>query len=92
MRFSSFVSAASAVAVASLVVADTDADNVSDVLSVTQDTFESTVIPEPLILVEFFAPWFVRYLLLLLQPFLKTIPGVDTAKHWLRTTKRQLRR
>lgn len=59
MRFSSFVSAASAVAFASLVVGDTDTDKPSDVVSVTQDTFESTVNPESLILVEFFAPWFV---------------------------------
>lgn len=57
MRFSSFVSAASAVAFASLVVADADADKASDVLDVTQDTFESVVHPESLILVEFFAPW-----------------------------------
>lgn len=57
MRFSPFVSAASAVALASLVTADTDAEKVSDVLSLTQDTFESVVRPESLILVEFFAPW-----------------------------------
>ncbi|KAF8138721.1 thioredoxin-like protein [Boletus edulis] len=57
MRLSSFVSVASAAALASLVVADTDAEKPSDVVSVTQDTFESTVNPEPLILVEFYAPW-----------------------------------
>lgn len=57
MRFSSIVSAASAVAFASLVVADTDTEKVSDVLDITQDTFESIVHPESLILVEFFAPW-----------------------------------
>lgn len=57
MRFSSFVSAASAIALASLVVADTDAEKPSDVINATEDTFESTVNPEPLILVEFFAPW-----------------------------------
>jgi protein disulfide-isomerase A1 len=55
MRFSSFVSVA--VALASLVAADTDAEKPSDVLTVTQETFESTVKPEPLILVEFYAPW-----------------------------------
>lgn len=60
MRFTSLVSAASAVGFASLVVADTDAEKASDVISVTQDTFESTVNPESLILVEFFAPWLVR--------------------------------
>lgn len=57
MRFSSL---ASAVALASLVAADTDAEKVSDVLNVTQETFESIVHPEPLILVEFFAPWCVQ--------------------------------
>ncbi|KIJ70521.1 hypothetical protein HYDPIDRAFT_122452 [Hydnomerulius pinastri MD-312] len=57
MRFSTFVSAASAVAFASLVAADADAELPSDVLSMTQETFDSTVNPEPLILVEFFAPW-----------------------------------
>jgi len=62
MRLPSFVSAASAVALASLVVADSDAEKPSDVLSVTQDTFDSTVNPEALILVEFFAPWYVGYL------------------------------
>lgn len=92
MRFSSFVSAASAVAVASLVVADTDAEKVSDVVNVTQDTFESTVNSEPLILVEFYAPWFVRFLVLVVRPFLKINPGVDTANHWLRITKRQPQR
>lgn len=61
MRFTSFVSAASAVALASLVAADADAEKPSDVASLTQETFESTVNPEPLILVEFYAPWYVRY-------------------------------
>ncbi|EGO01918.1 hypothetical protein SERLA73DRAFT_85940 [Serpula lacrymans var. lacrymans S7.3] len=53
MRFSSVVKAASAVAFATLVAAEGD----SDVLSLTASTFESTVNPESLILVEFFAPW-----------------------------------
>ncbi|KAG9317676.1 disulfide isomerase [Chiua virens] len=57
MRLSSFVSVASAVAFASLVIADSDTENASDVISVTQDTFESVVNSESLILVEFFAPW-----------------------------------
>jgi protein disulfide-isomerase A1 len=60
MRFTTFVSAASAVALASLVAADADAEKPSDVINITQETFESTVNPEPLILVEFFAPWYVQ--------------------------------
>jgi protein disulfide-isomerase A1 len=56
MRFSSFVSVASAIALASLVSAE-DAAESSDVLNLTKDTFTSTVNPEPLILVEFYAPW-----------------------------------
>lgn len=59
MRISSFVSAASAVALASLAAADGDAEKPSDVINITQETFEATVNPEPLILVEFFAPWYV---------------------------------
>lgn len=31
----------------------------SDVLSLTSETFEATIKAEPLLLVEFFAPWFV---------------------------------
>ncbi|KAG1783287.1 thioredoxin-like protein [Suillus placidus] len=53
MRFSSFLSA---IALASLASAD-DAPESSDVLNLTKDNFSSTVNPEPLILVEFFAPW-----------------------------------
>ena len=34
-----------------------DGHAASDVLSLTASTFESSVNPEPLILVEFFAPW-----------------------------------
>lgn len=56
MRFSSFVSVASAIALASLASAE-DAAESSDVLSLTKDTFSSAVNAEPLILVEFFAPW-----------------------------------
>jgi len=59
MRISSFVSAASAVALASLATADGDTEKPSDVINITQETFETTVNPEPLILVEFFAPWYV---------------------------------
>ncbi|KIM52478.1 hypothetical protein SCLCIDRAFT_1163340 [Scleroderma citrinum Foug A] len=58
MHISSFVSAASAVALASLAAAEGDMEKKpSDVIDITQETFESTVNPEPLILVEFFAPW-----------------------------------
>ncbi|KAH7887702.1 thioredoxin-like protein [Phlebopus sp. FC_14] len=57
MRLSTFVSAASVVAFTSLVAADAETEKPSDVVSVTQEMFESVVNPEPLILVEFFAPW-----------------------------------
>ncbi|KAH7914164.1 thioredoxin-like protein [Hygrophoropsis aurantiaca] len=57
MRLSSLVSTASAIAFASLVAADASDATASDVLSLTAETFESTVNPESLILVEFFAPW-----------------------------------
>ncbi|KAG2348955.1 protein disulfide isomerase [Suillus weaverae] len=53
MRFSSFLSA---IALASLASAD-DAPESSDVLNLTKDNFSSIVNPEPLVLVEFFAPW-----------------------------------
>ena len=46
---------ATAIAFAALVVAE----GASDVLDLKGDTFESSVNPEPLILVEFFAPWSV---------------------------------
>ncbi|KAL0949515.1 hypothetical protein HGRIS_009566 [Hohenbuehelia grisea] len=53
MRFHSLLSPAAALFLASLAAAEGD----SDVLSLTASTFESSVNPEPLILVEFFAPW-----------------------------------
>jgi protein disulfide-isomerase A1 len=53
MRLSTFIPAASAFAFAALVAAE----GTSDVLDLKADTFESSVNPEPLILVEFFAPW-----------------------------------
>ncbi|KAG2156105.1 thioredoxin-like protein [Suillus clintonianus] len=56
MRFTSFVSLASAIALASLASAE-DAAEPSDVLNLTKDNFSSAVNAEPLILVEFFAPW-----------------------------------
>lgn len=51
MRFST---PACLLALAAFVVAD----QASDVISLTAQTFESTVNAEPLILVEFFAPWY----------------------------------
>jgi len=53
MRLSYFIRAASAFTLAALVAAE----GASDVLDLKADTFESSVNPEPLILVEFFAPW-----------------------------------
>jgi protein disulfide-isomerase A1 len=53
MRFFSLFSPASLFALATVVIAD----GASDVLSLTSATFASTVDPESLILVEFFAPW-----------------------------------
>jgi len=52
MRFSS-LTPVSLCALAAFVVAD----GASDVLSLTSATFASSVNPEPLLLVEFFAPW-----------------------------------
>ncbi|KAG2367335.1 thioredoxin-like protein [Suillus spraguei] len=54
MRLSSFVSVASAIALASLASAEAES---SDVLVLTKDNFTSAVNPEPLILLEFYAPW-----------------------------------
>lgn len=59
----------------------------SDVLSLTAATFESTVEAEPLLLVEFFAPWYVLLSFLLFftnSSFL----GAAIAKLWLLITKR----
>jgi protein disulfide-isomerase A1 len=53
MRLSSLISAASALALASFVAAE----GASDVLDLDASIFESTVNPEQMILVEFFAPW-----------------------------------
>lgn len=51
MRFSTPISL---LALAALVAAD----EASDVISLTAQTFQSTVDAEPLALVEFFAPWY----------------------------------
>lgn len=50
MRFQHFISTTSLLALAGLVAA-------SDVIDLTPDTFDEIVNPEPLMLVEFFAPW-----------------------------------
>lgn len=53
MRFCSLTASASILALASLVFADAE----SDVISLTAKNFEESVATEPLMLVEFFAPW-----------------------------------
>ena len=79
MCASSFVSAAFTVTLTSLAAAEGDTEKKpSDVIDITQEMFESTVNPEPLILVEFFAPWYV-----ILHVHVNhglTCPGVDTAR------------
>ena len=55
MRFSLLVSSSVAL-LASLVAADA-----SDVVSLTSENFDAVVKPEPLILVEFFAPWYGNF-------------------------------
>lgn len=54
MRLSRVISSVAALAATALVVGAADS---SDVLDLTPDNFVSTVNPESLILVEFFAPW-----------------------------------
>lgn len=77
MRFLSLVSVASAIALASL--ASADVAESSDVLVLTKDTFTSAVNSEPLILVEFYAPWYLS--IVLLREFSPTFTiGVATAK------------
>lgn len=49
----SFIPAASAIVLASFAAAE----GASDVLNLKASNFASSVDPEPLILVEFFAPW-----------------------------------
>jgi protein disulfide-isomerase A1 len=55
MRLPSFISVAFAFVFAGLVAAE----GASDVLELKADNFDSSVNPESLILVEFFAPWSV---------------------------------
>lgn len=52
-----FTTPASLLAFAALVLAE----GTSDVISLTAATFEDTVSAEPLMLVEFFAPWYVHH-------------------------------
>ena len=55
-----FLTTASILALAAAVVADDAAASASsDVLTLTSSTFESSVSSEPLVLVEFYAPWYV---------------------------------
>ena len=57
------------------------ADEASDVISLTAQTFESTVATMEVGLVEFFAPW---YSLVTFEPFhfSSSCTGVDIAKLW----------
>ncbi len=57
MRLRSVLCPGAALMLASLVAAEA----ASDVISLTASSFESVVNPEPLILVEFFAPWYAPY-------------------------------
>lgn len=56
MRLCSLTASASILALASFVFAEAD----SDVISLTAKNFEESVAAEPLMLVEFFAPWYVN--------------------------------
>jgi len=53
MRLATFLSPISVLVLAIFALAD----DASDVLNLTHETFDSIVNTEPLILVEFFAPW-----------------------------------
>ena len=55
MRFSLLASSAAAL-FASFVAADA-----SDVINLTAENFDAVVQPEPVILVEFFAPWYENH-------------------------------
>ena len=61
---------------AAFVVAD---ETPSDVISLTAADFESTVTAQPLILVEFFAPWCLSFFSFCVSGINHFI-GVDTAK------------
>jgi hypothetical protein len=79
MRLSSFIQTVSALAFVTYVAAE----GASDVLDLKADNFESSVNPEPLILVEFFAPW-LAFLLATNDISADTIyAGAVTVKLWL---------
>lgn len=82
-----FLSAASFLSCIGAFVFANDAP--SDVISLTTANFESVVNAEPLILVEFFAPWFDSSVYLLF--YVKLLIGVATAKLWLRIMRKPLR-
>lgn len=84
MRVSHLLSSALVLAVA---YAADEAAAESDVLSLTASSFNTVVDPEPLILVEFFAPWSVYELTHVLH-FAYSCSGVVTAKRSLRTMRR----
>lgn len=86
MRFTSFVSVASVVTLVSLASAK---DAASDVLNLTKDNFASTVNPEPLILVEFFAPWQAVFTIVYINHSLSSRTGVVTANLLHPITRRQ---
>jgi hypothetical protein len=83
MRFTAPVSFLALVALALAEEAST-----SDVLSLTASTFDSTVNAEPLILVEFFAPWYVSPVSYLTSHLYSLRTGADTVKHWHHTTRK----
>ena len=57
MRFSTVLTSASSLLLATLVLAE----GTSDVIDLTPANFKSVVDSEKLILVEFFAPWLVHF-------------------------------
>jgi hypothetical protein len=75
MRLATFLSRVSVLSLVPLVFAD----DPSDVLNLTHINFDSVVKPEPLILVEFFAPWYVSSIGVFSHN-LKVFPGADTAR------------
>ena len=64
------------------------ADEASDVISLTAQTFQSIVDTEPIALVEFFAPWYGLITFLNLFHFSSNRTGVDIAKLWPLTMRK----
>lgn len=87
MRLSSFQVPVCLLALASYAAAEASAD-ASDVLKLTAETFEKSVSDNSLVLVEFFAPWYIVSCLLFWSYRLTLSPGVDTARLLLLITKR----